>query len=64
MQPRTKGDNAHAVYLNHLRVAGASDKSLLEDPLCADYMARTKVNLPTKKYYGQRFSYVVVQAGT
>ena len=58
-QPRTKGVNAHAVYHNHMKLAGATDRTLLEDTLCADYMAHKNIHLAAKKHKGQRFCYVV-----
>ena len=43
LQPRTKGVNAFAVYTAAQRANGRSEESLLNDTLCADYMARRKV---------------------
>ena len=59
LQPRTKGVNAFAVYTAAQRANGRSEESLLNDTLCADYMARRKVELSTQKYEGNRFCYVV-----
>ena len=59
LQPRTRGVNAFAIYTTSQRASGHSEESMLKDTLCADYMARRKVQLSLKTYSGQRLCYVV-----
>ena len=62
MQPRTRGVNAYAVYTVAQKALGRSDQSLLQDTLCADYMARKNVQTEGQTYSGQRLCYVVTGA--
>ena len=59
MQPRTRGVNAYAVYTAAQKAKGRSDESLLNDTLCAEYMARQKVLVSSEVYSGMRLCYVL-----
>ena len=50
LQPRTGGVNAFAIYTAAQRASGKSEESMLKDTLCAEYMARRKVDLSAEKY--------------